>query len=933
MATLTVNTTTNDSYDGGDLAAETADGTGLSFKEALGLAQDGDTITFDGSLSGSSIVEATSYFITTDITIDGDLDNDGTPDITLDANNYTTTSAGVYFIDITNATVTLDGLTFTGTGDSTSIYDSGTTILWAENSTVSIVNSVITDTVSTRIGTGLYFTNSNTTIESTRFENTIAPGFTVQVTGGTFTMTDSSMSGNSHNALALVAGATATISNSVFAHNGRVGVHLYDSSATISNSIFTGNDSEIFLRDGGIVTISNSIITGAGLEAYRLSTTHSVTFSGANVQSQAPSLDPNLIYSGAEPTVEADLSNIFAGVTGTGGTLSLVTTASGAQIYSALVNPTGVAQGLGPQFAPVIAGDTSGSITENIASTTGTLTISDNNGAADESFNNDTITGSYGELTIAANGDWTYALDNADNTVDALSGSDTLQDTITVHSADGTAQDITVTINGANDAPAFSGVPADLTVTEDTAGDLDLSAVSFSDAEGDSLTVTLSVDAGSFSVPADGAGVGVTETLVNGQTITLAGTAADIATYLDTISNIQYTGAPDAEGDNAAMLTITPNDGVLDGTAATSNINITGINDAPTATDNSITMNEDTAHLFAAGDFNFSDVDTGAALASVRIDTLTVSSGTLQLSGVDINPGDVVAIADISAGNLVYTPATNAYGADLLTFTFSVNDGTTFAAAPSAIDIDVTNVEEVRIIDDPMSIRGGSGDETLTGGNSGDTLRGGDGDDSVSGNEGDDVIWAGRGDSGNDRLAGGAGADTIGGGGGNDFIEGSDGSDLLYGGQGDDTIYATSHNNENGDLSTNIAWGGPGNDLLLGGLGNDTLGGGVGSDTVNGGAGDDVIWASAGDDMLSGGAGADTFIFVATSGDDVITDFDLGEDTLNLTFAGTGFTSVASVQAAATAVNGGILIDLGDAGSVFLEGLDAADLTDMTILL
>ena len=56
-------------------------------------------------------------------------------------------------------------------------------------------------------------------------------------------------------------------------------------------------------------------------------------------------------------------------------------------------------------------------------------------------------------------------------------------------------------------------------------------------------------------------GSGVTATLVDGQTITLAGSAADINTYLDTASNIQYTGAQDANGDNEATLTATVGDG------------------------------------------------------------------------------------------------------------------------------------------------------------------------------------------------------------------------------------------------------------------------------------------------------------------------------------------------------------------------------------
>ena len=97
--------------------------------------------------------------------------------------------------------------------------------------------------------------------------------------------------------------------------------------------------------------------------------------------------------------------------------------------------------------------------------------------------------------------------------------------------------------------PTISGVPASLTFDEDTQGNVDLSGVTVADADGDPLTLTLTIDAGTFSAPADGSmvGSGVTATLVDGQTITLVGAAADINTYLDTASNIQYTGPLNGE--------------------------------------------------------------------------------------------------------------------------------------------------------------------------------------------------------------------------------------------------------------------------------------------------------------------------------------------------------------------------------------------------
>jgi VCBS repeat-containing protein len=59
----------------------------------------------------------------------------------------------------------------------------------------------------------------------------------------------------------------------------------------------------------------------------------------------------------------------------------------------------------------------------------------------------------HGTFSVAANGTWTYALNNADSTVDALNNGNTLPDSFTIHSADGTAQTVSITINGHTDVP------------------------------------------------------------------------------------------------------------------------------------------------------------------------------------------------------------------------------------------------------------------------------------------------------------------------------------------------------------------------------------------------------------------------------------------------------------------------------------------------
>ena len=126
-------------------------------------------------------------------------------------------------------------------------------------------------------------------------------------------------------------------------------------------------------------------------------------------------------------------------------------------------------------------------------------------------------------------------------------------------------------------------------------------------------------------------------------------------------------------------------------------INLTNVNEAPTGTDATITVTEDTARTLTTADFGFSDVDAGESLSAVRIDTVP-GAGTLTLSGVSVTAGQVVTAADISAGNLLFTPAANATGAGYATVTFSVRDSANaYDSAPNTLTINVTAVNDAPI--------------------------------------------------------------------------------------------------------------------------------------------------------------------------------------------------------------------------------------------
>src|SRR5438270_418270 len=101
----------------------------------------------------------------------------------------------------------------------------------------------------------------------------------------------------------------------------------------------------------------------------------------------------------------------------------------------------------------------------------------------------------------------------------------------------------------------------------------------------------------------------------------------------------------------------------------------TSVNDAPAGTDNTITTNEDTAHTFTALEFGFTDPNDSPAnaLAAVEITTIpTLASGTLNNIGMSLTSSQVLTVADINAGLLVFTPAANANGSPEASFTFQV---------------------------------------------------------------------------------------------------------------------------------------------------------------------------------------------------------------------------------------------------------------------
>ncbi len=142
------------------------------------------------------------------------------------------------------------------------------------------------------------------------------------------------------------------------------------------------------------------------------------------------------------------------------------------------------------------------------------------------------------------------------------------------------------------------------------------------------------------------------------------------------------------------------NDGTDNSNVATVTITVNPVNDAPAGTNTPVTINEDTTYNFTVANFGFTDVDAGDTLSAVRIDTLP-AAGTLILFGSGpVVAGQLILAADITAGNLRFTPAVDANGAPYTTFTFSVRDtgGPAFDPSPNTMTVNVTAVNDAPVI-------------------------------------------------------------------------------------------------------------------------------------------------------------------------------------------------------------------------------------------
>ncbi|RUS60815.1 tandem-95 repeat protein, partial [Pseudorhodobacter sp. E13] len=310
----------------------------------------------------------------------------------------------------------------------------------------------------------------------------------------------------------------------------------------------------------------------------------------------------------------------------------------------------------GTNDGATIAGNTGGSGTEDSGTPiTGTATATDVDNPDNLFVAVTSGAATYGTFTVGANGDWAYTINDTHPDVDALNVGDSLSDSFTITSVDGTTATVNVTIDGANDAAIISGNLSG-TGTEDSGAAITGTATA-ADVDNDDNTfqevTSGSAAHGTFTVATNGAW-----------------------TYTINDADPVVNALPDGVTLSDSF-TITSEDG----TTQTVNITITGANDVPTLNVAGITeiadQTEDTAFTVTVAELleGWSDVDT---------DTVLTVNGVSVANATVTQDGDTYTI----------TPDLNFNGT--LTIDYNVNDGHGDTAA--------TRTVQVLAVDDPDTI-------------------------------------------------------------------------------------------------------------------------------------------------------------------------------------------------------------------------------------
>ncbi|QEI11270.1 DUF4347 domain-containing protein [Cellvibrio japonicus] len=617
--------TGDDASIGASYAADQADGDGLSIREALYWARAEDTITFDldsataGNQGGTITLDGGQLNITrSGLKIQGDLDGDGRPDVTLSANN----ASRVMSVDTGLSNIELTGLTLR---DGNDVAGAGLAIGF--NTSLTLRDSVITNNNEPGIGGGgIYGSNVMLTIINSTISNNTSGSFGggIRIVGGsTLNLINSTVSGNTSD------------------DNGG-GIQYAGPGLTMVNTTVSGNTARGTNSDGGGLQVSsgtanvyNSTIAG-----------NAAGHAGGGVSANG---------------TEAFINTVVAGNTaGTGATAG----ASGS-----------------PLATGGSADDVSGTIEtgiNNFFGTAATVTVDTNNlnnqgtGSlllGDLTYNN----GGNAQTHLPQPGS---AL------LDAGSNADLPVDTYDLNGNNDTAEPLPVDANGnkrisnivdigaveSNNPPVLGNVNGGGTYVENgsaividsdiTVSDTELDLLNGGNGDYDGAAIVIARNGGALATDSlgfhDGNGLSLAggNLLKNGQNIasfdtstagqlTIIFTNANGETPTTTdvnrvLQQVTYSSTSEDPG-TSVSLDITLDDGAGGSVTETASLTITEVNDAPslTATGATPTFTEGGAAVSLFSGATATTVEAGQSLIGLTLTLTNLSNGSAEILGLD----------------------------------------------------------------------------------------------------------------------------------------------------------------------------------------------------------------------------------------------------------------------------------------------------------
>ncbi|WP_198401824.1 DUF4347 domain-containing protein [Zobellella denitrificans] len=285
---------------------------------------------------------------------------------------------------------------------------------------------------------------------------------------------------------------------------------------------------------------------------------------------------------------------------------------------------------------------------------------------------------------------------------------------------------ISVTVTPVNDAPVVTTSGGSNAFTENGSATVIDAGLTLSDVDNITFASATVAITGNFATGQDllaftndGSTMGNISASYNAATgvltLTSAGASATLAEWQAALRSVTYSNSSDAPSTANRTISFTVNDGDADSNAATKQVSVTAVNDAPVVTaPGSIGVTEDVATALTG--ISFSDVDAGSSSVTV---TFSVGSGSLAaISGGGVMVGGTSSaltltgsIANINTfiagSNVSFTTAANAT-ADV-TLTVGIDDGGNTGSggaqtASETITLQVTAVNDAPVISAPVSI-------------------------------------------------------------------------------------------------------------------------------------------------------------------------------------------------------------------------------------